>query len=288
MANLSTFFGDAIATGQPNDVVDPRQLPIGVYLHPYVKSWVNQWDYAREAVFWDTSIPTYLLMYNSEWSSTYSTINNPNHTQAGMVGNYYKADDRDGILGGYIIYDPTTDVGNYVDLVNHSGYGGYLNWVMGPANEGQPAGTQTFMKITVDGQDYEFQATLHYRNNEANSNAERLVFGCFAIGTDAAASPYSGGMFGNNYGDMGTGRHNRNTFISKHPTTLVQSMTEQTVTLINPFNISPVRGIQALRFENSIRVQVKNVPPAGAAQSTTAYSNYCAASVTRDLKLPGY
>ena len=288
MATLSSFFGDAVGTGQVNDVTDPRQLPISIQYHPYVKTWTNTNDNATEEVFWYTSIPTFLHMYNDEWSSVYTDYawGNPNFTQPGMVDKYWKATDNSSIMGGYLIYDPV-NVGTYQTVADHSGYGGYLNWVVGLGNQAQPAGTLTYIKITVDGQEYEFEGVLHYRNDEPNSSWERMVWGTWVNSTATYTNPYSGGMFGGQHGDLGTGRHNRNRFLSINPTSQVQNKTENSCQLITPSEIMNTRGMQALRFENSVKVEVKNVPPEGATQSVAGFSNYSCCSITRDLTLPG-
>jgi len=289
MANLSSYFGDAVASGQSNNLTDPRELPVAVMSQPYVKSWVNQWDSATEQVFWYTSIPTYLHMYNTEWSSVYTDYawGNPNPTN--WTTNYYKATNNASIMGGYLIHDPA-NTGTYETVMDHSGYSGYLNWVIGLGHQGGVPGALTYIKITVDGQAYEFKGTLHFRNDQSTVGYERMVWGCWQDGTIAASSPYSGGMFGGSYTDYGTGRHNRYTFLSYNPDSMVPNMTENYPTMINPIHCKPVRGIQPLKFSNSIKVEVKNEldPTDTSGQSTTYFSNYACCSVTRDLTLPGY
>ena len=283
MATLSNFFADSIGDVTVAEVTNPRELPITVGV-PYIKDWTNTHERSDTTNFWYQSVPTYLQMYNDEWATVYTaqTWNNPNPTQAGVVSTYYKATDNSSILGGYLIYDAATDVNNYATVCDQSG-SGWLTNAIGLANQGQPTGTETYMKITVDGQAYEFKSLLDLRNDGANSDDERLIFGMTVTGTNWTTSPHGGGPWAGSYGDYGTGRNSRTRFIKYHKDTMIQSMGEATYGIVNPYYFNQFRGFLGLRFESAIKVEVKNVPPSGAAQSTAAYSNYACAFIKRDI-----
>ena len=283
MAKLSNFFADSVGDVTVSEVTDPRELPISVG-NVYIKDWVNTHEHAAGTNFWYHSLPTFLQMYNDEWSTVYTdqTWNNPNPTQAGVTARYYKATNASEILGGYLIYDPTTDVNNYATVCNHTGTG-WLTNVIGLGNVGQPSGTKTYIRITVDGNIYEFSSFLDFRNDEVNSNHERLVWGHSLLGTNDTSSPHSGGPWAGNYGDYGTGRHHRTRFIKFDKDTMIMSIGEQTHSIINPYHFNSYRGFLGLRFTSNLKVEVKNEPVAGAAQSTTSFANYAAALIKRDI-----
>ena len=295
MANLSSYFGSSLGSGESRYVRDPRKLPIQV-CRPYVKDWTNAHEYIGAENFWFHSIPTYLQMYNDEWrirladpSTDPATErwNNPNPTQTGITGSYYKAVQEEDILGGWIYYT-NDDANAYKTVCNLSGKPGILTNVIGPGNLGQPAGTKTYIKITVDGAEYEFKSFLSYYNDNANTDYERLFWGHSVLGNNNTGSPHSGGPWAGNYGDYGTGRQNRSRFMMFDKDTMVLNNTEQTMTIVNPYHFDLYMGFVGLRFDNSIKVEVKNEPVAGAVQSTTGYSHIACALVKYDTVIPGY
>ena len=295
MANLSTYFGSAVGTGESRYVRDPRKLPIQVG-RPYVKDWTNAHESGNATNFWYQSVPTYLQMYDDEWKvrladpatdpATERWLN-PNPTQNGITGSYYKAVQESEILGGYKYYT-ADDVNSYKTVCDLSGKAGILTNVIGPGNDNQPAGTLSYIKITVDGAAYEFKSFLSYYNNNANTDIERLLWGHFIVGSNQTSSPHPGGPWAGNYGDYGTGRNSRTRFFMYDKNTFIPNYTEQTYTLVNPFFFDQYRGFVGLRFDNSIKVEVKNEPVAGATQSTDGYSHITAAFVKYDIVVPGY
>jgi len=290
MANLSTYFGSAIGSGESRYVRDPRKLPVQV-CRPYVKDWTNAQEYIGAENFWYHSIPTYLQMYNDEWrirladpatDPVTERWNNPNPTQNGITGSYYKAVQEKDILGGWVYYT-NDDVNTYKTVCNLTGKPGILTNVIAPGNVGQPAGTKSYIKITVDGSEYEFKSFLSYYNNNANTDYERLMWGHSVIGTNNSASPHSGGPWAGNHGDYGTGRQNRTRFMKFHKDTMIMSTGEQTHSIVNPYHFNSYRGFIGLRFNSSLIVEVKNEPVAGATQTTTNFANYAAALIKRDI-----
>lgn len=302
MANLSQFFGDAVASGQSQYTTDPRLLPVGVYGYGNIKTWSNTIDSPHEQVFWYNSAPKMLHMYANEWSSVYTDYSwdNPNFDDANVAGHSnieaFKATTNAEIPGGYRIVDYTTEADTYVDVCNHSGFGGYLTWVLGLGNYGMPVGSNSYIKIIVDGVEYEFKGNLHYRNGATVSSYERLYWGCLQGGV-TTTSPFSGGMFGASHADLGAGNHHRSYYYTMNDYGIV-TRPEESVSLPHPEEAIPSRGFTALRFENSIRVQVKISSPLGqgyAAMSQGAnlktgpyFTNYAMCALRKDLVIPGF
>ena len=280
MARLSNFFADSIGDVTVANVTDPRELPVQVGV-PYIKDWTNAHDRGDSTNFWYRSIPTYLQMFNDEWASVYTaqTWNNPNPTQAGVTPVYYKATTASEILGGYLVY---TDVNNYSTVCDLTGTG-WLTNVIGLANHGQASGCRTYIRITVDGNEYEFKSFLDYRNDGTTSDDERLVWGLTTYGANSTSSPHSGGPWANGYGDYGTGRENRTRFLKYDKDTMILSSGEQYFTIPNPYTFNSFRGFIGLRFESTIKVEVKNEPVSGASLSTSAFSDHAAAFIKRDI-----
>jgi len=283
MAKLSNFFADSVGDVTIQEVTDPREMPISVG-NAYIKDWTSTHEHASATNFWFQALPTFLQMYNDEWTTVYTdqAWNNPNPTQAGVVDKYYKATNNSEILGGYLVYDPVTDVNSYATVCSHTGTGILTN-VIGLGNVNQPSGTATYIKITVDGNVYEFKSFLDYHNDNANSNHERLIWGHTLIGTNDTTSPHSGGPWAGNHGDYGTGRQNRTRFMKFHKDTMIMSTGEQTHSIVNPYHFNSYRGFIGLRFNSSLIVEVKNEPVAGATQTTTNFANYAAALIKRDI-----
>jgi len=295
MGNLSQYFGDAVASGQSQYTTDPRLLPVGVYGYGYIKTWSNTNDNASEEVFWYNSIPKMLHMYNDQWSTVYTdhTWGNPNFTDANATNHSsvdnFEATNESGINGGYRIVDYTTQANTYVSVCDHSGFSGYLTWVIGLGNHGQPIGSKSYIKITVDGQAYEFVGNLHYRNGSATSSIERLYWGCITHTGSTGTS--DGGMFGHAYSSLGAGNHHRSYYYTKNDRNII-TRPEEGINLPHPEEAIPSRGFPALRFSNSIKVEVKIEAPSGGTYATNGsanyFSNYAAAAICKDVVVPGY
>lgn len=301
MANLSQFFGDAVASGQSEYTTDARLLPVGVYHVPYIKTWSNYTDGAHEQVFWYNSLPRMFNMYDDQWATVYSdytwanpNFKNDNATNHTQIDNFEAATNSD-IDGGYVIVDYNTQQDTWVDVCNHSGFGGYLGWVIGLGNHGAEVGGKSYIKITVDGVEYEFVGNLHYRNGSATSSHERLLWGCL-MSTSTTSNPFAGGMFGANHSSLGVGSHHRSYYYTRNSMG-VYTHPEESVNVPLPDEFIPGKGFIPLRFDNSIRVQVKishpnnsyALPSQGANTQTSPYfSNYAAACIKRDLVIPGF
>ena len=301
MANLSQFFGDAVASGQSQYTTDPRILPVGVYYNARIKTWSNSDNISYDQNFWYMTIPRLLQMYNDQWTSVYNdypwvNLNFKDSNAAGHTAvDNFEATNAAEIPGGYAIVDYATQADTWVDVCNHSGYGGYLSWVCGLGNYGVPVGSKSYIRITVDGQSYEFVGNLHYRNGATNSSHERLLWGSLG-GASTTSNPWAGGMFGGSHSDFGTGDHNRTYYFTKNSMG-VYTRPEEVKFLTMPDEALPAKGFTALRFENSIRVEVKIQHPngsyavasQGANTNTNPYfSNYAACALYKDLVLPGF
>jgi len=71
MAKLSNFFADSVGDVTIQEVTDPREMPISVG-NAYIKDWTSTHEHASATNFWFQALPTFLQMYNDEWTTVYT------------------------------------------------------------------------------------------------------------------------------------------------------------------------------------------------------------------------
>ena len=151
MANLSQFFGDAVASGTSEHVTDPRKMDWVVWRHPYAPARRQTSYHAGVTQFWDYN----LFLCNRDTTST--DIAFPNGTAMALPTNMNSAKlTPSSKKWGNQIKVTTADLGNYVELANVSGESGFISSIVAPGQYGFVGDAFVDVKIILDGQEYIF------------------------------------------------------------------------------------------------------------------------------------
>lgn len=277
MANLSSFFGDAISTGTSEYITDPRKLDWVVFRLPYTKGRRQTSYHAGQSNFWD-----YNLFYcNRDSSSTDIAFPNATTMTAPTNMNASKLTDP-ALKWGNQIRLTDSDLGNYVELANVTGKSGFISSIIGPGQKGY-VGTDSYtdIKIIIDGQEYVFEAQHAHWNNGTTVEYQRLVMNCVS-GSGTSNGERHDSWYG--YWSMGMQRYDYNPgFWYGHNNIAYQVGSD----CFMPHPYGAGKTYKGLRFENSFQIFVKN-HGGPTTQSTENYSDYAGAYWNFDLDIPGY
>lgn len=292
MANLSQFFGDAVASGQSEYVTDPRKFPAVYCRYTGIKTAENTWRRADEIYFWDSMHAYMNTDTNNDLVINGGDIDGPSPAWSTGVVNTSVPNSNQSFFDqrrrGNIVKLQDADMGNWVEVANVTGESGYLAWVVGPGQNGQTIGDpMTGVKIIVDGVEYEFTAQHTYYDTQTTINRGRLVWGSIRQGSGTGSWAPSINTWGA-YDDHGTYRNSVGRGIGYGHNGIYYTPYNGSFQLINPWGLGLFPGTTGLRFENSVQVFVMNGGTNVTTQSTNEYSQYACAAWTFDYTLPGF
>jgi|GEM_PF-6665775 len=292
MATLSQFFGDAVASGQSEHITDPRKFPAVYCRYPRIKTNESTIHSAYQYQFWN-AMNVYRNINSADLAVNGGTEDGPAETWATNMVNspaeqaYAKAEFFDTRKRGEVKQYTTADIGTYKVLCDITNETGHLAWVVTPSAHGIDLSVEqpdTAIRITVDGIAYEFTAQfIHYQTSNTLSR-QRLIWGNVSPGSSSGANFTSMHSWGSYY-DPGTYRNSADGYIGYGHNGVLYSPSSSW-SLMNPWGMNLFAGVKGLRFENSIKVEVKmnNL----AAMPTAEFAEYAAAAWTFDYKLPGF
>ena len=252
MANLSSFFGQAIGSGTATDkITDPRKLPV------FGNRWTNS--------------------YFKYTASNYDTINSQNFWN-GMA---YQCDET---FNYHILSAENT----WETFVDYSGGAGGLYWVISPGTNAQ-IGTESWVRITVDGTVYTFKkqnfglgepaSTYSLDKNNPTTAApyhDRLFWGTF---TDLPQTSSGYGPTPNGYYEHGEHRYDpANQWGTRPDKYGVRSPNQYTGVL----TVASMKKWQLpyVAFENSLKVEFYGTT--GLLDGVGSFSNYGAVGWSKE------
>ena len=276
MANLSQFFGDAVASGTSEHVTDPRKMDWVVWRLPYAKARRQTSYHTGSSQFWDYN----LFFCNRDTTS--ADIAYPNVTACTLPTNMNSAKlANSSKKWGNQIKVTTADLGNYVELANVSGESGFISSIVAPGQYGFVGDAFVDVKIIIDGQEYIFESQLATYNNSTTISYERLTMG-FVGGEGTSNGERHDSWWG--YNSMGNQRVDYNPSVWYGHNNIIYQIGADS-NMPHPWGAG--KTYKGLRFENSFQIFVK-CHGAPTTQSTTYYSDYAGAYWNYDLALPGF
>ena len=211
MANLSSFFGDAIGGGTDSSVItDPRKIPINHSNNPLYYKYADNhsWIGDHENDFW------YYAYNGVGQRAADAPYEGPsgNLNQIDNGGTLVTSSSFPRLGADWAQYDSATYAGEWITVMDHSNESGILCYIKGFGAMSQPYDLTTGdkaiskIRITVDGTAYTFQTRLR-THNDVNSSIlgyQHPEWGHFGRSGGWYTSSYggrAGGHIGAPYGD---------------------------------------------------------------------------------------
>ena len=273
MANLSQFFGDAVASGTSEHVTDPRKMDWVVWRLPYAKARRQTSYHTGSSQFWDYN----LFFCNRDTTS--ADIAYPNVTACTLPTNMNSAKlANSSKKWGNQIKVTTADLGNYVELANVSGESGFISSIVAPGQYGFVGEAFADIKIILDGQEYIFESQLATWNNSTTVEYQRFTMG-FVGGAGTSNGERHDSWWG--YNNMGNQRADYNPAMWYGHNNIIYQIGADS-NMPHPWGAG--KTYKGLRFENSFQIFVKS-HGAPTVQSTSYYSDYAGAYWNYDIDL---